>query len=538
VREARTHISRIESAAIGARLRSGLDAVEGALRVDGDPEGAIRLLSQALAFLRDGGYEYGQAEILLDRARARRHLGDVTEALGDIEQAAALVTAQRGRIVSAEARVSFFDLQTRLVDERVAASVGLDPGSERAFWAADQARGLTFRDTLGVSALRPATAETLERLAGRIGKSDAVVAYWTLPDTLLIWIVRRGAPLQLVQQPVDRQVLATQITDLVGAIEAAAGPPVISSLARAVGQQLLGSVHGHLRGVRRLIVVPDRVVRDVPWAALEHEGIDGPLVRHVAVRISPAAEILPTLRKGNQPLDDIAAARLLAVGDPFVARSMSTAYPALPGAQAEVEEVASLFSDSVKLTGLEATRRRLLAELGRASVVHIATHFVTGREPGSARMLLTASGSGDDYLDATAIARLPLDDLRLVVLSGCATDRESVPSLEGTYAAAGSFLVAGAREAVATLWRVDDRFTPLLMRRLYSQLLDGQETDEALRRAQLALLDGADMEARLPAHWAAFRVISLYPQGGAYTEKEERDDQGADLGVGFGSIGS
>ena len=71
---------------------------------------------------------------------------------------------------------------------------------------------------------------------------------------------------------------------------------------------------------------------------------------------------------------------------------------------------------------------------------------------------------------------------------------------------ARTFLIAGAKSVVASLWDADDRSTATLMAHFYEQIGNGKSVAEALRNAQLAMLTefGSDMP---PYFWAGFTVI-------------------------------
>ncbi|NEP76648.1 CHAT domain-containing protein, partial [Okeania sp. SIO2G5] len=70
---------------------------------------------------------------------------------------------------------------------------------------------------------------------------------------------------------------------------------------------------------------------------------------------------------------------------------------------------------------------------------------------------------------------------------------------------------AGARAAIASLWRVDDESTSDLMKTFYNQRQEGLTQAEALRSAQLAMIKsapgGAVVERGHPYHWAPFILI-------------------------------
>ena len=76
---------------------------------------------------------------------------------------------------------------------------------------------------------------------------------------------------------------------------------------------------------------------------------------------------------------------------------------------------------------------------------------------------------------------------------------------EGVFGLQRAFHVAGARDVVASLWKVDDVATAELMGRLYRALeQEGLAPAAALRRAQLELLHSSQWS--FPYYWGAFAV--------------------------------
>jgi CHAT domain-containing protein len=96
----------------------------------------------------------------------------------------------------------------------------------------------------------------------------------------------------------------------------------------------------------------------------------------------------------------------------------------------------------------------------------------------------------DDHgiLTAEAIAGLTLHRLDLVVLSACETGLGEVAGGEGAFGLQRAFHLAGCKNVVASLWKVDDRATAALMALFYDKLWRQKLTAlEALRQAQLTL---------------------------------------------------
>ena len=74
---------------------------------------------------------------------------------------------------------------------------------------------------------------------------------------------------------------------------------------------------------------------------------------------------------------------------------------------------------------------------------------------------------------------------------------------EGLVGLTQGFLYSGARQVVASLWRIEDRATAELMSRFYRGLLvDRRPPAAALRLAQLAIRD--DKRWRSPYYWSGF----------------------------------
>lgn len=135
--------------------------------------------------------------------------------------------------------------------------------------------------------------------------------------------------------------------------------------------------------------------------------------------------------------------------------------------------------------------------------LHFATHgFVNAEDLDACSIILRGDSEPDRILRTSEIANLKLD-ADLVVLSACETALGEVKYGEGILGLARAFYCAGARAVCASMWKVSDAATALLMARFYEEVVkNGLSKAEALRAAQLALINSNKLSS--PKFWAAF----------------------------------
>ncbi|HYF63515.1 MAG TPA: CHAT domain-containing protein, partial [Herpetosiphonaceae bacterium] len=211
-------------------------------------------------------------------------------------------------------------------------------------------------------------------------------------------------------------------------------------------------------------------------------------------------------------------------------RQAGVRFNRLRGTRAEGERIAELLGVR-PLLGAAALEEPMKAARS-PQILHIATHgfFLAAHEqdllaPGLRRLggsvgdsALVRSGlalagantrlrggalppeAGDAILNGLDVAAMDLGATRLVVLSACETGLGELESGEGVFGLSRTFMQAGARTLVLSLWKVPDAQTQELMVDFYQQLLAGAPVSGALRAAQQRL----KMRYPDPLYWAGF----------------------------------
>lgn len=148
------------------------------------------------------------------------------------------------------------------------------------------------------------------------------------------------------------------------------------------------------------------------------------------------------------------------------------------------------------------------------SVLHVGTHF--SLRPGNAMRSFLVLGDGSRLMLDT-LSTYDFTGLELVTLSACQTAMGGARSGDGREIEGLSAIVQqrGAKQVVASLWRVEDSSTAQLMRAMYQELASHPaDVATALQQAQKSvrsLVRNGRQPYEHPYYWAGFVVSGTEP---------------------------
>ena len=257
-----------------------------------------------------------------------------------------------------------------------------------------------------------------------------------------------------------------------------------------------------------IVIVPERSMFRIPFAALREETGKKFLIEKFRIRIAPSLTTLKLIQ--DSPADYHSHTGTLIVGDPEVGVVLYKGAPkditALPCARREAEMIGRLM-DVQPLIGEHATKQAVLNGIDSVSLIHIAAHGNAERGQialaPNRRTESTGISQEEDYLMTMEdISKVQLR-AKLVVLSCCHSGRGQI-NCEGVVGIARAFLGSGARSVLVSRWALEDTATEQLMNQFYAHLADGESASESLHQAMKWMRNNRFTKV---SQWAPFMLI-------------------------------
>ena len=361
-------------------------------------------------------------------------------------------------------------------------------------------------------------AQHLSEIRDRTDINPAVV--WAIPqdDFLRLLLITPNRQFIIRQiRGANRERLTARITELEKAISDAHSLAYVPP-ARIIYQWLFKPLDPFLEAeqIDTLLLCTGPTLRSLPFAAL-HDGEKFVIEKYQIARI-PAFNLTDTDYQA-EPDENV-----LAMG-----ASKFSNLPPLPGVEVELNTIVPKLWSGEKIINSDFTTDNLQKahQQGDFDIIHIASH--SKFNSGSPEDSYIQFSDRKLTLEQLADLELGLPPVDLLVLSACET---ALGDKDAEFGFAGLAMQAGVKSAIASLWSISDTGTVLLMSEFYQQLRSTNIKAEALRKAQMRMLQqevfvegskvrGSVVEVDLPDtifkteaqdfshpfHWAGFTLI-------------------------------
>ncbi len=339
--------------------------------------------------------------------------------------------------------------------------------------------------------LKSVDLATVAQVQALLDADNAILEYFQTEKALLAWLVTKDG-IRVEKIDIGRKELADKVRS-VRIMMGKPKVPAVYKLLEKLGPMLLVEAFDKDTQGKSLCIVPDGPLHYLPFAALKDKNGKF-LPERGAIYYAPSANVLKyCIEKRKEGFDTI-----LAFGNPDLSdRKMD-----LPNAELEAKAIKEKFPKTdlyVRGEALESVSKKLM---GNYDIVHFACHGeMDPVKPLLSCLRLAPDGINDGRLEAGEIFDMALK-AKLVVLSGCETGLGKIASGDEIIGLTRGFLYAGAPSVMASLWKVDDSATSILMTTFYGDLSKMGKA-EALRQAQLKTME----TKKHPYYWASFFLV-------------------------------
>lgn len=263
---------------------------------------------------------------------------------------------------------------------------------------------------------------------------------------------------------------------------------------------LISPVEEKLKGKKRLCIIPNGELSNFAFQCLGTKMPDKTfdfLLSKYSIFYSNQLDVFKNTGKVKLQASDYSSFAAFGVPDKSLRFNLD-----------EVQSIGRILgSDSTVYSDGRATELNAKKSLLNKRIIHFATHGVLSYTDFNQSYLKLlpdndSAGGNNGKFTLSEIKTLAIRDCDLVTLSACETGVTQVKNNGWKISPANEFLKRSVRSVIASLWKVDDEATSLLMEDFYKNLKSGMDKVDALRDAQAGLSKTPRFSH--PHFWGAF----------------------------------
>jgi CHAT domain-containing protein len=319
-----------------------------------------------------------------------------------------------------------------------------------------------------------------------------VIEYVLLNDQMLIWVASPGL-FTSRSVTVRRETIEQRVQEILAKFRADGDSRELSA---ELYDWLIAPIEELLDPKAAIVIVPDRALHGLPFAALRNPRTGQYLIQRFPIVISPSLTYLLATNVSSPRRDSIVSFGAK-VDDVTSAR--------------EFTALRRIYTDIRTFTGKHVNKSSFLDAMESAPIFHYAGHSAKDAiDPLRSSILLDGHRYGPNAVTAVDIAGRRLKPNTLVVLSSCDSSVGNSRDGVGMRGLTSAFLIAGAGSVVGSLWPVEASGTSELMIRFHRSFVSSRApVAHALRQAQLSFIESGGQHGH-PYYWSSFVVTGNF----------------------------
>ncbi len=505
-------------------------------RQEGNCTAALKNYGEAASYFDSGEYQAYSYDAHKGKQLCYYQNKDEDAFQAELPIIVSLFNGYRKKIIEEQNRNLFFNKEQSVYD--VAISHEFDQADYvSAFDRSEESRARTLLDLRRTStassekeqdggplpAAGTATPLKLEEIRARMPENAQLVQYSVLADKTLIWVITKDS-FEVVKTDVSSSELYNMTVAYLELVTRANFSEVEKrkEIAGKLYEKLIEPIENKLDPGKKICIIPDKILFRLPFSTLISPANGSYFIAKYTFFVSPSATIFLISSDKARELGQNPEERLLSIGNPIFDKeghSELSSLEDLSEAEKEARDIAGLYGgNNIVLTGNGATKNAVEKYLDGANVIHFAGHYLVNEAQPLLSGLVLAENKGSSDLKDSLLANHEIIhgkflNAKLIVLSACQSGVEKFYNGEGMIGSSRAFLATGVPLVVASQWKVDSSATAELMTRFHRyRTQNGSSTVDALRRAQLDMLDSQNALYSDPYYWAAFEAIGGYAE--------------------------
>lgn len=343
-----------------------------------------------------------------------------------------------------------------------------------------------YPDLLKFVAVKPSNIKSLQK---NLPQDSILIEPILFENKIMIFIAPPGTkPATYKEVDVSQSNLFSNILGFRKTVTQTSEKDKLLSYSSNLYDVLIKPVEEDIKGYKTLVICPYENLRYIPFQAL-YDGKNYLVEKYAIVNITSSSAL--NIKEQKHPADHKVLAYANATED-------------LPASENEVKDIAKTFPASAIFLRNKASKDSFNNEVDKDyNVIHLATHgILNSDEPEKSRLLF--SGNQDNALSVSDIMGYDFSNKDLIVLSACNSNIGRAKGAEISSLGA-AFEMSSAPTVIASLWKVSDDSTAILMKDFYKNLSTGESKADALQNAQISLIKSE--KYNYPYYWAPFVLM-------------------------------